>query len=730
MKPYLEMIKTDLRLALRMKGVLFFNYVFPLLFFFVFAEFMDAGQGGTITFIVSMVLVLGILGNGLFGAGMRAVQEREANILRRYRVAPITPMPILVASLVTGWVLYLPVLLIVLTLAHFLYGMPVPDRWFSLLLLISIGVVAFRGLGLILASVANSMQEANVLIQILYMPMLFLSGATFPLTILPDWAQILSQFLPASYLVTGFQGIFIRGESFLVNWFPALALLISMSLSLFVANQLFRWEKEEKIPNSSKLWVVAVLLPFVLLGTYQAFSRDQIEKAEQLWRDMQRRETVLIRGARIFVGDGRVIESGSVLVKEGKIDIVFEGVAPSAESLGAAVLEGAGKTLLPGLIDVHVHLAAPGGVVGEASDFNPQDSMERALITYLFSGVTAVRSVGDALDPALSLKQRITDGGLLGAELFNACPLFTTEGGHGTEYFDEIPEMFRQMALNQFVRIPSSADEARRQVRELQSRGVDAIKLVLEGGVADMLFDRLDLSLGRAVADEAAALGLPLAVHTGDRRDVADAVSIGAKSIEHGSARDEIGAEVFERMAAGGTFYSPTLSVVEAVGELIKGSSRLLDRSLLQQVGPQAMLDATRAAIESGRLQEAYRRHANFGNLETARVNLVAAYQSSVQLVTGSDAGNLLVVHGPGVHRELELWVESGIPSSVALQAATYNAARLLGRGDRMGLVAPGYDANLLLVDGNPLEEISATSRISAVFFQGERINRARLFGQ
>ena len=89
-----------------------------------------------------------------------------------------------------------------------------------------------------------------------------------------------------------------------------------------------------------------------------------------------------------------------------------------------------------------------------------------------------------------------------------------------------------------------------------------------------------------------------------------------------------------------------------------------------------------------------------------------------------------MMIHGPGIHRELQLWVEAGVPPSVALQAATYNGARLLGAGNRMGLIHKGFEANLLLMDGNPLVDIAATERISLVVFKGERINRSELFEQ
>jgi imidazolonepropionase-like amidohydrolase len=117
-------------------------------------------------------------------------------------------------------------------------------------------------------------------------------------------------------------------------------------------------------------------------------------------------------------------------------------------------------------------------------------------------------------------------------------------------------------------------------------------------------------------------------------------------------------------------------------------------------------------------------------NFAIAKENLLRAWQGGVMLVTGSDAGNLLTLHGPTIQREVELWVEAGIPAVVALQAATYNAARLLGADRRIGLVKEGYDANLLLVDGNPLKEIKQIESIQSVFLKGERIARSELFDQ
>jgi imidazolonepropionase-like amidohydrolase len=106
------------------------------------------------------------------------------------------------------------------------------------------------------------------------------------------------------------------------------------------------------------------------------------------------------------------------------------------------------------------------------------------------------------------------------------------------------------------------------------------------------------------------------------------------------------------------------------------------------------------------------------------------AWKAGVPLVMGTDAGNPLVFHGPSMHHELQLWVQAGIPAEVALQAATVNAAKLLRAASRIGAIRKGLDADLLMVDGNPLQDIAATERISLVMFKGERLRRPELFDQ
>jgi imidazolonepropionase-like amidohydrolase len=159
----------------------------------------------------------------------------------------------------------------------------------------------------------------------------------------------------------------------------------------------------------------------------------------------------------------------------------------------------------------------------------------------------------------------------------------------------------------------------------------------------------------------------------------------------------------------------------------IDGRTDLLDRSLVQQVIPRSWLAQVKDGLKSAQSQrEALRPFRS----DLAQQNLAAAYRAGVMLVAGTDSGNPMVVHGPAIHRELQLWVAAGVPPATALQGATYNAARLLRADQRIGLIRKGYEASLLLVDGNPLQDVSATERISTVFFKGERVSRTELFEQ
>ncbi|MDX2150618.1 MAG: ABC transporter permease [Bryobacteraceae bacterium] len=618
MRPYLANIRINLKLTMRDRMVLFFNFAFPLVFFFIFGQIFGRGDASGITQVISMVLILGVLGTGLFGAGLRAVQEREQNILRRFKVAPISAAPLLVASLVTGWVTYLPSALLFILLGHFQYGMPIPAQPFSLFAILSLGVIAFRAVGLVIASVVNSMQESQVLVQLLYLPMLFLSGATFPLGLLPNWLQIAAQFLPATYLNTGITAILVRNESLAENAWPATALALTTAVSMFISTKLFRWEKEEKISASAKLWLLAVFAPFAVLGVWQAQSKETINKSKALTRDIQRIRTTFIRNARVFDDSGSA-RAASLLIRNGKIEEIYATEPAKSVYEKAAVIEGAGKTVLPALADHLVELTDPAAPAGPWK----RDDVRRALAAYLFSGITSVAVLEDG-------------------------DKFAAEARQGERL---LPEITVTGATAGFVRVTSAEELAKR------------------------------------VAD--------------------------ARVIDISGVREAIPAAVLRDVSKSGVALLPALVSVEASEQAVKGAPELLERGLIQQVMARPRLEALRRLVQSRKLKPAVEQ----ANLGVASVNLRLASAEGVRLVMGTGSGRPLVPHGPAIHRELQLWTAAGVPAPVALRAATG------------GLVLrKGGAATLLVVDGNPLADISATERVSAVFLKGERVPRSTLF--
>ncbi|MBV8864193.1 MAG: ABC transporter permease, partial [Acidobacteriaceae bacterium] len=513
MRPYLAQIKSNLRLMARDRTVLMFNYLFPFVFFFTFAQsFHAAESAGAMSQVITMSLIIGVLGSGFFGAGMRAVQDRETNVLRRFKVAPVGPGPIIVASLVSGLVSFVPLVFLFFLLAQTIYHAPPAHNFLSVVVFVSIAVVAFRAMGMIVAAVVNSAQEAQVVIQLLYLPMLFLSGATFPFSMMPVWLQSIAQFLPATYLYQGLQSLLIGNESLFANLVPALALIVTMAVALFIGSKLFRWEKEEKIAGTAKLWILAVLAPFILMGLYQARIKQNIEKTKILTRTMYRRSSILVQNTKIFVGNGTVIERGAVLIRNGKIAEVFGAPPGNPKALNAEIVDAAGKTLMPGLIDMHVHIGAPGGVYSDTSKYGDPNLRKRRLAAYLYCGITAVRSTGDWLHQSLDLRKEVSTGNYLGAELFAYGPLFTALGGHPEEVIKALPEFAKATGKAEFLREPQSAAVARLLVDGLKHDGVDGIKAVLEAGNARMgLFKRLDTNIYNAVISQAARDNLPSA---------------------------------------------------------------------------------------------------------------------------------------------------------------------------------------------------------------------------
>ena len=257
-----------MRLAMRNRAFLFFSLIMPISFLFIYAGIFGRGNPQAMPYLLAEVLALTVMGS-FWGLSVQLVTFREQGILRRFRVTPVGASAMLASSLFSNYFLTLPTIVIEFFLARWVFHMPGLGNLGGVFVLVTAGTVSFASLGLIVASVTNTMQETQIINQIIWFSFLFLSGATVPLPILPRFAQNFALYLPATYLVSGLQ------RSMIDNVGPASlgAEMISMVgcalIAFLISTQLFRWDPEAKAPRRAKLWAASAIVPFLLLGAWE-----------------------------------------------------------------------------------------------------------------------------------------------------------------------------------------------------------------------------------------------------------------------------------------------------------------------------------------------------------------------------------------------------------------------------------------------------------------------------
>src|ERR1700680_4509860 len=261
-----------MRLAMRNRAFFFFSLIMPLAFLFGYAGLFRRFGPEAVPYLLSMVLALTVMGS-FWGLSVQLVTFREQGILRRFRVTPVGASAMLGSSLISNYFLTLPTIVIEFYISRSLFHMAGLGNLLSVFILVTIGIVTFASLGLIVASVTNTMQETQIINQIIWFVFLFISGATIPFPMLPGAVQAVAVFLPATYLVSGLQRAMIDHTT-LPNLGMYLASLGGCALIAFVVSaQLFRWEPESKAPRQAKLWAAAAVIPFLLLGAWETGTR-------------------------------------------------------------------------------------------------------------------------------------------------------------------------------------------------------------------------------------------------------------------------------------------------------------------------------------------------------------------------------------------------------------------------------------------------------------------------
>jgi ABC-type multidrug transport system permease subunit len=272
-----------IQLTLRNKMFLFFSVIMPFGFFFLYAGVFAKGNAVAVRYLLGPVTALTVMGS-FWGLSAALVTFREQGILRRFHVTPVTPSDMLASSIVANFILTMPTVIVELLFARLIFHVKDFGNLGTAFILITLGTMSFASLGLVVASITNTMQETQVINQLIWLPLIFLSGATIPLIDLPRVVQRVGLFLPATYLVTELQdAIYWAAAPWNRDVLIAMAsLALWASLTFFLSAQLFRWEPESKIPRRAKLLVLGTALPFVLLGIWENSSSRTIAKAKAM----------------------------------------------------------------------------------------------------------------------------------------------------------------------------------------------------------------------------------------------------------------------------------------------------------------------------------------------------------------------------------------------------------------------------------------------------------------
>lgn len=423
-------------------------------------------------------------------------------------------------------------------------------------------------------------------------------------------------------------------------------------------------------------------------------------------------ERLLLENARIIVGDGTVIQSGSLLIEGNRIAAVG-GSSDGWSDANVQTIDLRGKTIIPALIDSHAHLGYEGHTSWGAGNYNRENLIDH-LKRYAFYGFSAVFSAGsDPDDLAFEVQQAQRDGDFHGARFLFAAGMAPPGQGPNDQFLTHALEL-EERTQQRILYGVDSAEQAREAVRQIAEKQIPVIKIWVDDRAGSQR--KLAPQLYRVIAAEAKEMGIEVYAHQQYAQDMPGLLDAGISGFLHGRIGSALGREIAEQTASANAFVVPNMGLAELRREAI-GVDPFLRVSLPESV---AM-----------RLGESERRQLSpsfAGERERElRASFELLLEANVDILLGTDAGAVPDhFFGYTGHRELEIFVRLGMTPMQALVAATSRPAQRLGLDD-LGLLQSGYSAAFVVLDENPLEDIRNTRTISAVYLDGSLLDRAAM---
>jgi imidazolonepropionase-like amidohydrolase/ABC-type multidrug transport system permease subunit len=698
----------------RSKTVLFWMSAFPLGFLLLFGFVMARGDPRLVAFLMPGLLTTTLMSGSLFGVAFPLVQQREIGLLRRLRVTPVSPAAVVFAHGVTAVVVGFVSVLVLINLGRLIFGMEMAGSWLTLTVVYLCGACALVPMGLLVGSVARDIRTAPAISNLLFFPLMFLSGSAFPFAMLPDGVKRFARFLPTTYLNDTYAGVIVRGET-LGALAGTLAVLVALGvIGIVLTSMLFRWEGTDPIPRRSLAMIAVAFLVTMGVAAIAAptFRISEMPGTRRIDPGVARGKVVVLRGATVLDGLGGRIEKARIVIRDHRVAEVMLDDDRVALPEGASVVDVTGRYVIPGLFDSHVHWGGSGGtgmLPIEQSEARFTHDYQAALA----SGVTSVISLTDSLDEMEAIANDVAAGTRRAPRTFYAGPSLTARGGHPAAMFGFMPGLAEML-----TRQVDTPEAARAAIAELYQRRVDLIKLVLEPGFEGRPLPRIKEAVFRAAMEEARNRRMRITVHVGTDADARLAIEAGANGLEH-TARG-LTDETINMMAAKKVTFTPTLVVLdwEWKRRAIRGQDADVRRLAMPEI-MQSLLDpkSPLAPMLNDGPVAANMAAALDGSIRQVRT----AIRAGVPVLAGSDAGNPATFHGISLIRELELLAQAGMPLTDVLKAATSRAADRLGQST-LGRIAAGAVADLAVLEADPTDSVAAYRRVVSVYLGGVKV--------